>query len=160
MGSPGSWNTNTKAQSSATSKSVIKWILLGGGVVALLLMGTCGRTAYHSFKITNNAVERFHSQLDNSEYEDIYGDATDEFRAAGSREQQIAFLQTIHEKMGHSGKCSVTGFHINANTKGTFLNEVCATVFVAGSANEYFVWRIDGEPPKLWSYHIDSPGLR
>jgi hypothetical protein len=159
MSSPGGLNASLKPQRSPRYKGR-KWVLLAGSLVALLLLWTCGRSAYHAYKTEASAMERFHRQLDNAEYEDIYGDATDEFRSAGTREQQIALFKTIHEKMGNSGKCSVKGFHINASTKGTFVNAVYTTVFAAGSANEYFVWRMDTDQPRLWSYHMDSPSLR
>jgi hypothetical protein len=151
---------NYGSQSSWYDKHGIKTILFVGVVVLLLLLGTCGRSAYYSYRRADSAVVRFHSQLDREEYEDAYGDATDEFRSTGARQQQIELFKTIHEKMGDSGKRSAKGFHITATFRGMFVSVVYRTEFASGPADEYFVWRMDQEQPKLWSYHIDSPYLR
>jgi hypothetical protein len=45
-------------------------VLLGSSLVALLFVGTCGRSAYRSYETAESAVERFHGQLDNGEYEE------------------------------------------------------------------------------------------
>ena len=160
MSSPSGMYLVSSAQPSKNGKLGVGAILVGGAVVALLLVGTCGRSTYHSYKAADSAVGHFHEQLDGSEYEEIYSDATDEFRNASSRQQQIGFLKMVHDKMGNSGKRSIQGFHVTASTKGSFVNVVYQTEFVAGPVKEYFVWRMDQEHPRLWGYHIDSPDMR
>lgn len=159
MSSPGGLSLPRGTQSRSRNTGV--WtILIGGGVVTLLLLGTCGRSAYNSYRTADDAVARFHEQLDSEQYEEIYGDATDEFRNASSRQQQITFFKTVREKMGNSGKRSIRGFHVNVSTNGTFVNAAYRTEFGSGPADETFVWRMDEGKPRLWSYHIDSPNLR
>lgn len=166
MSATGVWNPNHKPRSSSKVSSYIKWILLVGSVAALLLLGTCGRSQYRLYKLVNNAVSRFHGQLDQAEYEEIYGDATDQFRNSGSRQDAIAFLKTVHEKMGSSKKFSMRGlnttksFNYKTAARETFVTAIYLTNFTEGEATESFLWRIDPYQPRLVKYRIDSPNLR
>jgi hypothetical protein len=160
MGSPGGWQVNHKSGAASQSARSVKWILLLAVVATLLALGTCGSNGYRQYRIVNTAVAGFHRQLDGAEYEDIYGDARDQFRIVGTRPQTIAFLQGVHDKMGASGKSSIRGFNINVSTQGRFLQATYATEFARGPATEYFVWRMDQDQPRLWNYRVDSPNLR
>ncbi len=166
MSSTGGWNTDYKAQSSSSFSRSIKSILLVGAVLALLLLGTCGRSAYRQYKLVDNAVARLHGQLDQAKYEDIYDDATDQFRNGGPHQGAIAFLRAVHEKMGASGKCSIRGlntmksFNYKTAAHETFMNATYVTEFADGEATESFTWRMDQDQPRLWFYRVDSPNLR
>src|SRR2546430_6695101 len=85
-----------------------KWLVLGALWVALALvvLWSCGKGIYHNYRLSAAAVEHFHQQLDQGDFETIYGEATDEFRRAGTRADEIKFLETVHQKMGNSGKMS------------------------------------------------------
>ena len=144
----------------APERPLRKWLFAGGGILALLLVWTCGRGAYSSYRVADSAVGHFHALLNQSEYEELYGDATDEFRRMGERSEQIAFLEKVHTRMGNAGKTKLAGFHNNATNKGTFVNLVYQTDFEQGQAREGFVWRVSGEQARLIGYHIDSPNLR
>jgi hypothetical protein len=160
MGTPGSWQAKDKSWPASQSARSLKWILLLAGVATLLALGTCGWSGYRQYRIVDSAVAGFHRQLDGAEYEDIYGDATDQFRSALTRPQAIAFLQSVHDKMGASGKSSIRGLNLNVSTQGRFVYATCATEFARGQATEFFVWRIDPDQPRLWNYRVDSPNLR
>ena len=73
---------------------------------------------------------------------------------------QIKVFQTVHEKMGIAGKMKPLGFHVNANTKGTFANQVYETEFSLGKTEEQFVWRIKVNDALLVSYHAESSNFR
>jgi hypothetical protein len=73
-------------------------------VVAGIALWSLGKGAYHNYRLANAAVDQLHRRLDQGDYETIYGEATEEFRRAGSREDEIKFLETVHLKMGNSGK--------------------------------------------------------
>jgi hypothetical protein len=166
MSAPGVGDSNYKLRSSSRFNSHLKWTLLIGSAAALLFLGTCGRSQYHLYKLVSNAVSRFHGQLDQAEYEEIYGDATDQFRNSGSRQDAIAFLRNVHEKMGSSKKFSIRGlntaksFNYKTGARETFVTAVYLTNFTEGEATESFVWRIDPDQPRVWNYRIESPNLR
>jgi|SRR5580698_6530375 hypothetical protein len=143
-------------------RSKTRRIVLGGllVVVAAIMLWSCGKSAYHNYRLSAAAVDRFHEQLNQADYETIYGEATDEFRNAGTREDELKFLETVHEKMGNSGKMSARGFHMNWQGGRLSVNQVYETQFALGKAQEGFVWIIEDERPRLQTYHIDSANLR
>ena len=130
-------------------------ILLG-----LILLWTCGKSTYHNYHIASKAVEQFHQQLDSGDFEGIYGDTADEFRRASSRDAEIKFFETVHQKMGNSGKMSSKGFHINWQNGVLNVNQVFETEFALGRAQEGFIWVIDHDQPRLQTYRIDAANLR
>jgi hypothetical protein len=160
MGTPGGWQGNDKSGAAGQSASSVKWILLLAGVATLLVLGTCGWGGYRQYRVVGTAVAGFHRQLDGAEYEDIYVDATDQFRTFGTRPQAIAFLKGVHDKMGASGKSSIRGLNIHVSTQGKFVYATFATEFARGPGTEFFVWRMDQDQPRLWNYRVDSPNLR
>jgi hypothetical protein len=138
-----------------------RWVIGSITVVVVApLLWTCGRGAYHNYKITSAAVSRFHQQLDAGDVESIYGEATDEFRRWGSRESALKFLETVHQKMGNSGGTSRTGFHVNWQNNIVSVNETFDTKFALGQAQETFVWIVDHDQAHLQRYQIDSANLR
>ena len=58
MSTPGGWNAPYKTQASPSPMGRIKWIFLAGVVLALLLLGTCGRIEYRQYKLVDAAVAR------------------------------------------------------------------------------------------------------
>jgi hypothetical protein len=129
-------------------------------LVAAGMLWSCGRGAYHYYRLSSAAVAQFHQQLDQADYETIWGDATDAFRQTGSRADGIKFLQNIHEKMGNSGKMSAKGFHINWQNRRVGVSQVFETQFALGTGQESFIWIIEQDQPRLQSYRVDSPNLR
>jgi len=160
MGATGGWQAMDKSGPASKTRKRVTWILLLAGAAALLGLGTCGRSGYRQYRIVDTAVAGFHGQLDRAQYEDIYGEATDQFRDAESRQKTIAFLQAVHEKMGASGKASIRGLNVNVSTQGRLVSAAYATEFARGPASESFVWRMDQDQPRLWNYRVDSPNLR
>jgi hypothetical protein len=143
-------------------RSRTKWLILGTLIAVLLalVLWNCGQSAYHNYRLASEAVDRFHGQLNQGDYETIYGEATDEFRRAGTREEQLKFLEMVHQKMGSSGKMSATGFHVNWQNGHSMVNQVFDTQFALGQAQEIFVWVIEKDQPHLQMYRINSSNLR
>jgi hypothetical protein len=142
--------------------SMIKWLLALGGLVLVVLAWSCGTRFYRDYGICRSAADRFHQHLNRSEYESIYNEASEDLRAEAPETDQIKVFQTVHEKMGIAGKMKPLGFHVNANanTKGTFANQVYETEFSLGKAEEQFVWRIKVNDALLVSYHAESSNFR
>jgi hypothetical protein len=140
--------------------SKTKWIAVG--VLLLLVLGivlwSCGKGAYHDYRMSSAAVDLFHRRLDRGDFETIYAEASETFRAAGVREDQIKFLQTVHQKMGNSGTNTVQGFHLNWRNDQLLVDQVYDTKFAQGSAREDFVWLIENDRPLLYGYRVSSSG--
>lgn len=136
-----------------------KWLLGLGGLILVVLAWSCGTHFYRDYGICRSAVDRFHQHLNNGEYESIYNEASEDLRAETPEADQVKVFQMIHEKMGIAGKMKPLGFHVNANTNGTFASQVYETEFSLGKGEEQFVWRIKGNDALLVGYHVKSPNF-
>jgi hypothetical protein len=130
------------------------------GMLAAIVLWNCGKGAYHNYRLSSAAVDYFHQLLNQGDFETIYGETTDGFRRAGTRENEIKFFATVHDKMGNAGKMSAKGFHINWQNGVLSVDQVYETQFTLGQAQESFIWYIQQDQARLYSYRIDSPNLR
>jgi hypothetical protein len=137
------------------------WLIIGAlfAFFAIIVLWTCGRGAYRNYRIARSAVDQFHQRLDRADYDSIYENATDAFRSAGSRGDEIKFFENVHQKMGNSGAISPAGFHVNWQSGHFLVDQVFITQFTQGQAQEAFVWIIDDGKPRLQTYRIDGPKL-
>jgi hypothetical protein len=128
-------------------------------MVAVIVLWSLGKGTYHNYRRASAAVIRFHSQLDSEDYDGIYGEASDEFRRAGSRPDLVTFLTAVHQKLGSPGNMKAVGFHVNWQNGRLFVDQVYRTQFARGQAQEGFIWVMQQDQPRLVTYHIDSPDL-
>jgi hypothetical protein len=136
-----------------------KWTLGIAAVVLMFLMWQCGSGLMSGKKLSDAAVRHFHQQLDAGQYEGIYSEADQGFRAGQSREEVIRFLETVHRKLGNSGDASFININVSATTNGTFTKTAYKTTFENGAATESFTWLKSDGNLKLYSYHIESNAL-
>ena len=157
MSTPGvpTFGQERPAERRRRERNPVTWIVIG--VVVLIVLYSCGQSAYRLYRIADAGTTRVHQQLNQAQYEDIYGDATDAFRSKGSRGESLAFLEKVHQTMGDAHRAKLRGFNVNRNTSTTMVTLVYATTFDKGDANEQFVWQIQDETAKLYGYHIDAP---
>lgn len=128
--------------------------LIGGSLVWRAL-----RSTYHNYEVASGGVERFHHQMNVGDYDQIYDEATDDFRRSGTREDLTRFFEKIHDKMGSAGEPSAAGFHVNWRDGVIWVDQTFNTHFLNGPAQEYFVWKIEQDQARLYQYRIDSPNL-
>ena len=154
MGIPPPFTTPT---TKSRSKLLLWLSLLGLGI--LLLVALLGRGAFRNYKLASAAVDHFHQQLDQGDYDAIYDGASDEFHRSSDRLTVVKFMGKVHERMGNSSKASSAGFHVNWRNGHTFVDEVLKTQFFSGQAQETFIWISEQDQLRLYSYHIDSPNI-
>jgi len=130
------------------------------GVVAVIVLWNCGKSTYHNYRLSGAAVDHFHQLLNQGDFETIYGETTEGFRRAGSRDDEIKFFAMVHQKMGNAGTMSPKGFHINWQNGVLSVNQLFDTQFAQGQAQEGFIWFIEHDQARLQTYRIDSPNLR
>ncbi|SRR5579864_3068663 len=128
-------------------------------LAVLVILLNLGKGIYQSYRWATAAVERFHWQLDQESYDAIYEEASYDFRRSGKREDEIKFLQMVHQKMGRFTKMSPAGFHVNWRNGYVYVDQVFQTTFANGEAQESFIWVIGGNRVWLYGYHINSPNL-
>jgi hypothetical protein len=125
----------------------------------MVLMWQCGWAMMRGKKLSDAAVQRFHQQLDAGQFEAIYDEAGEGFKAGDSREEVIKFLGAVHKKIGNSRKADWVNINVNTNTNGTFTRTSYTTTFDSGTATETFTWVKSGGNLKLYNYHIESRAL-
>jgi len=129
------------------------------GPVGGVLVWKVGKSTYQDYQIASAAADHFHQQLNTGDYDHIYESATDEFRRWGKREDLNRFFDNIRQKMGNAGTPSSLGFHVNWRNGVLWVDQTFNTKFEKGQAQEYFVWKIQQDQPRLYEYRIDAPNL-
>lgn len=146
------------AKNQTLKRLIVLLCLLAFGLA--IVLWAFGRRTYRNYGIASAAVDHFHQELNNSDYDAIYEEASDEFRRSGNRPDIVKFLQMVHEKMGNSGTRKASGFHVNWRNGRVTVDEVFNTEFALGQGQESFVWIVEQDHARLYGYHIDSPNLR
>ncbi len=100
------------------------------------------------------AVRKFHNQYDNEEFNQIYDDATDEFKNSDSKKNIVEFLEKAREKWGKVKDSRRTSWNINKNLSGTFATVKFKTDFENGEATETFVFLISEKEAILSNYRV------
>jgi hypothetical protein len=145
--------------SKSRRRALVAWLALAAIAVGVIL-ASLGKGSYHDYRLSSAAIERFHQQLDAADYDGIYAEATDEFRKSGKQSDLIRFLETVHNKMGNSGKTSTIGFHVKWNNGRFWVDRILNTQFAQGQGQESFIWIVEQDHLGLYGYRITSPNLR
>ena|SRR5215468_6758939 len=111
-------------------RNPVIWII--AAVWLILLLYSCGRSAYGMSRVANSGTERFHQQLSQGQYEEIYADASQESRNHGTREESLALLEKVHRSLGLQQSSSMKNINVNRNRKGTFVTLVYDTASPKG----------------------------
>ena len=131
--------------------------------VALILVG-CASCSYEAKRKTESAVEqaveKFHEELNAEQYQKIYAEADGELRVSTTEAEFTAQLQSAHEELGRaSGQAYVSiddtvwrGLRQAFGAKREIVSHgnVPASDLIIG--NERFVWAVENDQPKLVSY--------
>src|SRR5438874_1274948 len=117
-----------------------RWSVGVTAVVFIFLMWRCGSALVQGRELANTAVRNFHQQLNAEEYEEIYHEADEGFRAGQSHDELMNFLQAVHKKLGNAGDTTQVSIRVDTNTHGTFATTWYNTTFVNGTATEMFTW--------------------
>jgi hypothetical protein len=131
--------------------------------VVLILIGgsSCSYEAKHKTETAvEHAVEKFHEELNEEQYQTIYYGADDELRSRVTEAEFTAQLRSVHEQLGRaSGKAYVfiddsvwRGLRKAFGTKREIVahGNTPASDMIIG--NEQFVWAVENDAPKLVSY--------
>jgi len=133
-----------------------KWSLAVTAVVLVFLMWQCGSALYSGAKLADQAVQRFHVQLNRGEFDEICREGDEAFSQGEKHDELLHFLEQIHRKLGNAGAGSRTNLRVNAEPGGTFVTAHFATQFEQGQADETFTWRRSGNTLRLYRYNVQS----
>lgn len=126
-------------------------LLLGGGVAAC--------SAVTDTKAAEAQAVNFHRLLDEGKFDAIYATTSDDLRKVSSKVDFSALLDAIHRKLGKVKSTKLVGWNVNNTTNGRFTALNYETSFDKGSGIENFVFRYEGDVPKLAGYHINSNAM-
>ena len=128
------------------------------GLVALAsILCACSMSA--DTAIAEQAVPRFHEQLDAARFDSIYDASGDELKKASTEKDFVALLEAVHRKLGNTKSSEKTGWNVNYQTSGSFVTLGYKTSFDGGDAQEQFVYRLQDKAALLVGYHINSTAL-
>ena len=105
------------------------------------------------------AVEEFHRQFNDGQYQEIYRQGDDKFREAVNEAEFVEFLGAVKRKIGSVNKATPTGWNVNATMMGTVVTLGYEVEFSDGKGVEQFSFLVSGEQAKLLRYDVNSPLL-
>ena len=130
-------------------------------VVALLCVLPLVSCGFRQSRIrAEQGVREFHALLDKEKYGAIYDASDDSLRKAWTKADFTAYLKEIHSRLGNARKTVSHGFQINASTtQATEVALAMNTSFDFGTAQERFVWRLEGKRAILLDYRAEIKPL-
>ncbi len=104
-------------------------------------------------------IPSFHKSLDASSFAAIYENSSSDFKHATTQAALIQLLSAIHRKLGQFQSGKAAGWNDNVTTGGHFVTINYAAQYTYGTAQEIFVYRLDGSTARLAGYHVNSAAL-
>jgi hypothetical protein len=105
------------------------------------------------------AVEKFHSQLNAGQFQQIYSESDEAFRKAVTEEQALQLFNAVRSKLGTVQQAKLTGWHVNPTTGGSAVTLGYDVDFSEGKGTEQFVYHVTGDKALLFNYNVNSPLL-
>lgn len=136
---------------------VIVWksTLIATGLFMVFLMWQCGSGLYQGAHQSKEAVQRFHRQLNEGDFEKICQEADQAFVSA-NHDQLVRLLWAVRSKLGTASSESLPSVNVTANKGGRFVVVTYDSVFAGGGAKETFTWIKRTSGLKLCGYNISS----
>jgi hypothetical protein len=133
---------------------------------ALLAAAACflatalaGCSVSEDMKAADDAVVRFHAQLDAGQIDEIYAGAADELKKLEKRAEFVQVLNAVHNKLGATQASTKSNWSVNYHTSGNFITLVHATQYARGEATEQFLFRVQDHKALLAGYNVNSRAL-
>lgn len=105
-------------------------------IATVMTLTACGFTK--SNEVATKSVEKFHQQLDNSKFTEIYSAVTPDFKTATKEADFIKLLQTVRRKLGTVKSTTQNGSNVKMFNGVTSIMIAYKTEFEKGSAIETF----------------------
>lgn len=101
-------------------------------------------------------VTKFHNQLNAGQFHEIYVESDEGFQRAVSEQDATALFDAVRRKLGMVRQATLTSWHVNATTGGTFVTLGYDVQFSEGKAVEQFVFKTSRANALLFNYNINS----
>ena len=126
-------------------------------ILAALLVAACAQDVDR--KPAESAVAQFHHRLDAAQFETIYDDAAPAFRNGVRKDTFLALLASVHGALGAVKTAKEKRWSTKLGDSSALLTLDYTTTFAGGSADERFVWHLEGDNVQLASYQVTSKAL-
>ncbi len=123
-------------------------------VIFLVLFGCTDTVKGKS--VAEPKVAVFHEQLNAKQYEQIYTQASEEFRNAAPKEKVLALFAAIDTKLGKVTSSTITSWNVKTYNFATTVVLVADTKFEHGTGTETFTFGVSGDKAALLGYNINS----
>jgi hypothetical protein len=110
-------------------------------------------------EICEREVDKFHALLNEGKFKELFDASGQELKDVTSEEEFTQFLDAVHRKLGAAGEKKLTGWHVNYNTRGNFVDLGYETTFAGDKAAEKFTFIVSGDQARLVGYHVNSKAL-
>ena len=131
--------------------------LLAGLCLLVAALGGCSMSA--DTALAEQAVPKFHEQLDAGSFDAIYDASGDALKKATTHQDFVDFLGAVHRKLGKTRQSAKTGWNVNYQTSGSYVTLTYKTNFEGGDAQEQFVYLLQDKTVVLIGYHVNSTAL-
>ncbi len=147
-----------EAQSKPKRKRMLlKLSLVATALLLVYFMWQFGSGMIAGARLSDDAVRRFHSQLDSGAYDEVLRESDWAFQNSESREELLKVLAGVHSKLGVSRGSTRTNILVNVSTNGTSIKVTYQSTFKQGNATETFTWRkTAGGGLSLFGYNVQS----
>lgn len=136
-----------------------KWSLALTASVFILITWQCRSALRQGRTLADPAVQDFHRELNEGQYEQIYRAADSGLAGEGRHDALIKFLEGVHTKLGEAGVARQLSIRVSATTFGSSIIAQYDTTYTRGSAIETFTWVKKDGNLKLHGYDIRSNAL-
>jgi hypothetical protein len=127
--------------------------------VGVLLLLVAGCTGQQDLSKADEAVAKFHNNLNGQQYERIYATSDQGLKAAAPKADAVKLFSAVHQKLGDYQSGKRTGWRANYNTSGNNLVVEYQSKFDHGDATETFTFVGPDKALRLFGYNINSAAL-
>lgn len=108
---------------------------------------------------TDREVEKFHRAYDGGRFDEIYDNATEDFRKEAPKQDFVTFMEKVQRKLGKTTASKRVNFNLNYGSGVTRATVIYETLFANGKGTEKFNYLVSGKKARLVGYRLDSKDL-
>jgi hypothetical protein len=129
-------------------------------IAALVVVGAFAALFFGGRSQFGPVAEAFFAAYNAEQYDTLYGMTSETWRNAQSREEIVAFLESVHEIMGPVEQQSFQSVNINASTEhGTHAQVGYGVTFATAPGSVDFTFVKEQDAWRVQGVNFDSPAL-